>query len=170
MSVLIVFFTAVLLLLCAFIVLVILMQKPNANGGMGSALGGGVAEQAFGGDAANVLTRTTVISIVAFFVISFLLYMGNLAISNPEQKSNDSSLENIAEGIKVETPVALPMPELPALPADENAAVSLDALLDTTAQTEPVTAESPVQEALETPETEAVQAPEASETEAVSQP
>ena len=48
-----------LFLVCILVVLVILMQRPSANAGMGSALGGGAAETVFGGESANVLSKMT---------------------------------------------------------------------------------------------------------------
>jgi len=141
MSVLIVFFTTVLLLLSAFVVLIILMQKPSANAGMGSALGGGAAEQAFGGDAANVLTRTTVFSIIGFFVLAFCLYLANLAVANPSQnESEGSELQNIASGLSEEanvpnadndTPLSITADdanEVTTPRVDESEAVSLEDL------------------------------------------
>jgi preprotein translocase subunit SecG len=126
MTVLIVFFTTVLLLLSSFVVLIILMQKPNANAGMGSALGGGVAEQAFGGAASNVLTRTTVFAIVGFFVLSFALYLGNLKVAAPQDRSSgDSDLRGLASGLASETATS-PAPVM----IDESKAVSLDSILD----------------------------------------
>ena len=131
MSVLIALFTTVLLLLSAFVVLVILMQKPSANAGMGSALGGGAAEQAFGGEAANVLTRTTIFSIIGFFVLAFGLYMANLVVyyqddqssGNQELLSLATSMEEEAQPAEAETPVAAPV-------ADEASAINLDTILD----------------------------------------
>ncbi len=132
MSVLIVFFTTVLLLLSAFVVLIILMQKPSANAGMGSALGGGAAEQAFGGDAANVLTRTTVYAIIGFFVLAFLLYLGNLSVAKPsESRDTGSELQSIASGLVAEQPkettTETPAAETPVV-EDGVEAVSLDDL------------------------------------------
>ena len=72
---LIVFLTIVLILLCALVTLVILMQRPSANAGMGSALGGGAAESAFGGETSKVLRNWTIYGTVAFFVLSFALYL-----------------------------------------------------------------------------------------------
>ncbi|MGF1530292.1 MAG: preprotein translocase subunit SecG [Puniceicoccaceae bacterium] len=74
-----------LILLCGFITLLILMQKPSANAGMGAALGGGAAEQAFGGETGNILTRWTVYAIVLFFVICLGLYLAVLAESKVER-------------------------------------------------------------------------------------
>lgn len=67
-----------LVFLCGWLVLLILMQKPSANAGMGAALGGGAAESAFGGEASNVLVRWTVYGIVAFFVITLSLTLGQV--------------------------------------------------------------------------------------------
>ena len=67
-----------LLLLCAWLILLILMQKPSANAGMGAALGGGVAESAFGGEASNVLTRWTVYGVIGFFVLTLTLSLGQI--------------------------------------------------------------------------------------------
>jgi preprotein translocase subunit SecG len=146
MSVLIVLFTTILLILSAFVVLVILMQKPSANAGMGSALGGGAAEQAFGGDAANVLTRTTVFSIIGFFILAFGLYLANLAVSNVSDRSNDSSdLQSLVSGFEeeketeaVDQPVAAPV-------IDEKTAIPLDSILEGESATTPeATEETPV--------------------------
>ncbi|MFP4353236.1 MAG: preprotein translocase subunit SecG [Puniceicoccaceae bacterium] len=76
---LIALFSVVLVLVCLFVTLLVLMQKPSSNSGMGAALGGGAAEQAFGGEAGNVLTRGTIYAIIAFFVLSFGLYLGTLS-------------------------------------------------------------------------------------------
>ena len=58
------------------------MQKPSSNSGMGAALGGGVAESAFGGEASKVLTRWTVYGIVAFFIGTITLTLAQLYRSN----------------------------------------------------------------------------------------
>lgn len=132
MSVLIVLFTTILLLLSAFVVLIILMQKPSANAGMGSALGGGAAEQAFGGEAANVLTRTTVFSIIGFFVLSFALYLGNIKIANTSSTNTDSEeLQSLVSSFadEVDAKTVVEKPETPVV-IDEEAAVSLDSILD----------------------------------------
>ena len=67
-----------LVFLCAWLILLILMQKPSANAGMGAALGGGAAESAFGGEASNVLTRWTVYGVIAFFLITLFLTLGQI--------------------------------------------------------------------------------------------
>lgn len=73
------FFTVILILVSAFLVLVVLMQRASSNSGMGSALGGGAAESALGGEAGNVLTRATIIGAVLFFVLAFGLYLAHMS-------------------------------------------------------------------------------------------
>jgi preprotein translocase subunit SecG len=45
---------------------------------MGAAMGGGMAEAAFGADTSNVLTKSTINLTVVFFVLSFLVYLGQV--------------------------------------------------------------------------------------------
>lgn len=80
-----------LVFLCAWLILLILMQKPSANAGMGAALGGGAAESAFGGEASNVLTRWTVYGIIAFFLITLFLTLGQIY-----RHHHDKSIQELA--------------------------------------------------------------------------
>jgi len=68
----IVFLTTVLVLLCLLVVLLIMIQR--TSGGMGSALGGGTADQVLGAGSAAQLSKFTVYGILGFFVLSFILY------------------------------------------------------------------------------------------------
>ena len=68
----IVFLTTVLVLLCLVVVLLIMFQR--TSGGMGSALGGGTADQMLGAGSAAQLSKLTVYGILGFFVLSFVLY------------------------------------------------------------------------------------------------
>jgi len=95
---LIALFSVVLVLTCLFVTLLVLMQKPSANSGMGAALGGGAAEQAFGGEATNVLTRGTIYAIIAFFVLSFSLYLGTLASAGVNKGSGEGASITKLEG------------------------------------------------------------------------
>ena len=76
-----------LFLVSVLVVLIILMQRPSANAGMGSALGGGAAESVFGGESANVLTKMTTTLTVILFVLSFGLYLGFVARENKGPKA-----------------------------------------------------------------------------------
>jgi preprotein translocase subunit SecG len=88
-----------LFLVCILVVLVILMQRPSANAGMGSALGGGAAETVFGGESANVLSKMTTTLTVILFILSFGLYLGFVAREKPVTKALDA---------KATAPVAAP--------------------------------------------------------------
>ncbi len=79
-----------LFLVCILVVLVILMQRPSANAGMGSALGGGAAETVFGGESANVLSKMTTTLTVILFVLSFGLYLGFVAREKSSPKALDA--------------------------------------------------------------------------------
>ena len=69
----IVFVTTVLILLCLLIVLLVMLQR--TSGGMGSALGGGAADQVLGAGSGAQLTKMTVWSVLGFFILSFTLYV-----------------------------------------------------------------------------------------------
>lgn len=69
--------TFILILVSLFLVMVVLMQK-SKDGGMGATLGGGAAEQAFGAETGNVLSRSTIVAAITFFVLAFLLYLGRV--------------------------------------------------------------------------------------------
>jgi preprotein translocase subunit SecG len=91
--------TFVLVLTSAFVVLVILMQRPSTNAGMGSALGSGAAESAFGSDTTKVLTKWTVGGIVTFFVVAFILAMSHIGVHHRGAHPKiDINLETIMEG------------------------------------------------------------------------
>jgi len=91
-TIVILIFTALLVLVSGFIVLIVLMQRPSANSGMGSALGGGAAESAFGAQTGNVLTRATIIGCVTFFLLAFSLYLGYMAnLDEVEERSSKLS-------------------------------------------------------------------------------
>ena len=96
-----------LFLVCILVVLVILMQRPSANAGMGSALGGGAAETVFGGESANVLSKMTTTLTVILFVLSFGLYLGFVAREKPAPKALDA---------KATAPVAAPAATAPTAP------------------------------------------------------
>lgn len=67
-----------------------LMQKTSTQPGMGAALsGGGAADQAFGAESATVLTKTTQILTIVFFVLAFLLYLGFQARHEAQLKAEE---------------------------------------------------------------------------------
>lgn len=72
------FLTIVLVFVSLVLILVVLMQRGSANGGLGAAMGGGMAESAFGAETTNVLSKTTRNIAIVFFVMVFGLYLSRL--------------------------------------------------------------------------------------------
>jgi protein translocase, SecG subunit len=70
--------TFILIVISIFLVLLVLAQKAKNDGGMGAALGGGMAEATFGADTGNVLSKLTINCSIAFFVLAFVLYLGRI--------------------------------------------------------------------------------------------
>lgn len=124
----------VLAFVCVLVVLFVLMQKPSANAGMGSALGGSTSESVFGGEAASVLSKATVIFIAAFFILSAVLYLAFLGARDkgegeglkiettaPAETTPAAAIEPAVEPAPAETPAA-PATETPVAPATTNSA------------------------------------------------
>ena len=106
-----------LFLVCILVVLVILMQRPSANAGMGSALGGGAAETVFGGESANVLSKMTTTLTVILFVLSFGLYLGFVAREKTAPKALDAKATAPVVTPAATAPVAAPAAAAPAATA-----------------------------------------------------
>lgn len=97
--------TFVLILISLFLVLVILMQRADPSGGMGSAFGGGVADSAFGTETTNVLAKATKWAALAFFLISLTLYLLFISRASEQAESAEDVLPDIPV---VETSTAIP--------------------------------------------------------------
>src|SRR5271167_2090331 len=78
MSILLALCTTVLILTSLLLILLVLAQKAKSDGGMGAAMGGGMAEATFGADTGNVLSKATINASIVFFVLSFALYLGRI--------------------------------------------------------------------------------------------
>ncbi len=78
MSIFLGILTFVLILTSIFLILLVLAQKAKSDGGMGAAMGGGMAEATFGADTGNVLSKATINAAIVFFVVSFVLYLGRI--------------------------------------------------------------------------------------------
>ena len=117
--VMIVFLTTLLILLCLAVVLLILIQR--TSGGMGSALGGGTADQYLGAGSAAQLSKLTVWGILFFFILSFGLY----ALYQSEAGSGEELLRS---GIVAPTvvPGDLQLPESTSTDITADAPVSAD--------------------------------------------
>jgi len=80
----------VLILVSLFLILVVLAQKAKTDGGMGGALGGGMTEATFGADTGNVLSKATINAAIAFFVLSFVLYLGHIYVRKHAVATGDA--------------------------------------------------------------------------------
>jgi preprotein translocase subunit SecG len=78
MSILLAFLTAILIVTSILLILLVLAQKAKSDGGMGAAMGGGMAEATFGADTGNVLSKATINAAIVFFVLSITLYLGRI--------------------------------------------------------------------------------------------
>jgi preprotein translocase subunit SecG len=96
MSILLGIFTFVLILTSIFLILLVLAQKAKSDGGMGAAMGGGMAEATFGADTGNVLSKATINAAIVFFVLSFALYLGRIYERKHAAASANSALPTIA--------------------------------------------------------------------------
>lgn len=139
----------VLAFVCVLVVLFVLMQKPSANAGLGSALGGSTSESVFGGEAASVLSKATVIFIVAFFILCAVLY---LAFLGAQEKGEGQGLElketTEAPAVAAETAPADAVAPAAIVPAEEAAIVPAEPAPAPT-EPAPATAETvPAQEAV----------------------
>jgi len=108
MSILIGLFTLALVVISIFLVLLVLAQKSKSDGGVGGALGGGMTEATFGADTGNVLSRMTHYCAIAFFLLTFGLYLAQI--------NRHSVIRNKASLPTMEAP-ALTIPAAAAVPA-----------------------------------------------------
>lgn len=132
MNLLIGIFTFVLILVSIFMVLVVLAQKAKNDGGMGAALGGGAAEATFGAETGNVLTKATINAAIAFFVLSFLLYLGHIYVRSHATTADDAlpTFDATAPAAPAADSVSIPGDQLPSVepPATTAPAPATDAV------------------------------------------
>ncbi|MEO7413598.1 MAG: preprotein translocase subunit SecG [Opitutaceae bacterium] len=115
--------TFFLILVALFLILVVLAQKAKSDGGMGAAMGGGVAEAAFGAETSNVLSKSTIYAAVIFFVLTFALYLGRIYERKQAARAAGSALPEISAPAGqtpapgAATPLTMPMVPPSATPA-----------------------------------------------------
>ena len=119
------FLTVLLILLCLVVIFLIMIQR--TSGGMGSALGGGAADQVLGAGSAAQLTKLTVYGIGGFFILAFVLYgfyQNNAAnsdtlirtgVESPSLQPTPDFVNQPIEEIPVPTPSA-DITEVPSSP------------------------------------------------------
>jgi preprotein translocase subunit SecG len=109
MSILLNILTVVLIVISLFLILVVLAQKAKTDGGVGGALGGGMTEATFGADTSNVLSKATITAAIAFFTLSFVLYLGHIYVRKHAAATGDA-LPSIA------APASRPVAPAPVAP------------------------------------------------------
>lgn len=145
MSILVGLFTLLLIIVSVFLVLIILMQKSKSDGGMGAAMGGGMAEATFGADTGNVLTKATRYASIVFFVVSFMLYLGHLQLR--KSSAAEHALPQVPAQVELspattseatEAPAAeVPATDVPATDAPAGEAPAAEAPATEATTTEP---------------------------------
>ena len=121
MNILIGILTILLVLLSIFLVFVVLMQRGSANGGLGAAMGGGMAESAFGAETTDVLSKTTRNAAIVFFVGAFGLYLAVLWAHGRATEAEENALPEF------EQPVAAETSAMPAFPSESLEAAAIEA-------------------------------------------
>jgi preprotein translocase subunit SecG len=104
--------TFILILTSVILIFLVLAQKAKSDGGMGAAMGGGMAEATFGADTGNVLSKATINASIVFFVLSFALYLGRI-YEGKHHTASGGALPTIAVPIPAmpsKAPVTLSMP------------------------------------------------------------
>lgn len=125
MSIVLGILTFVLILISVFLILVVLAQKAKSDGGVGAALGGGMTESAFGADTGNVLSKATINAAIAFFVLSFGLYLGHIyQRAHATQSADALPTIVVPPAATTTTTTTTPAPDAtaPAAPAPEQKA------------------------------------------------
>ena len=123
MSIVLGIFTFFLILVALFLILVVLAQKAKSDGGMGAAMGGGVAEAAFGAETSNVLSKSTINAAIIFFVLTFALYLGRIYERKQAATAAGSALPEIgAPAVQTPAPGAAAPLTLPTAPMTTPAA------------------------------------------------
>ena len=117
MSLLIDIVTFVLVIISVILVFLVLMQKAKSDAGV-AAMGGGGMESAFGAEAGNVLSGATIKAAVAFFVLSFGLYLGHIYQAK-HRIAVDSKLPTVVApaALPAVEPASQPVTPPPSAPA-----------------------------------------------------
>jgi len=109
MNILLIIGVLVLIFVSTILVLLVLMQPAKNSGGVGAAMGGGMAEATFGAETSNVLSKATIRGSIIFFVLAFFLYLGYIRLGHHEN-TGPTAPEISAPA----QPVATPPPATPA--------------------------------------------------------
>jgi preprotein translocase subunit SecG len=92
------------------------MQKAKSDGGMGSAMGGGMAEATFGADTGNVLSKATINAAIVFFVLGGAIYLGRIYERRHATGERTLPALNTAPALPPLPPMPAPPPSPPHKP------------------------------------------------------
>jgi preprotein translocase subunit SecG len=128
MSLLIGISTFLLVLVTLFMMLVILMQRAKNDGGVGAALGGGMAESTFGAETNKVLFNATRNAAIGFFVLSFGLYLGHLWMRNHRAEETVGLPDAVPTLSPVDAETDEPIPAISFPQSSEDSEAAADAV------------------------------------------
>ena len=112
MSLLIGILTFLLVIVSLFLIFIVLMQRAKTDGGVGAALGGGMAESTFGAETGNVLVSSTRNAAIIFFVLCFGLYLAHIYQSK-HQVAVDGKLPTVVAPAATAQPATPPPGDKP---------------------------------------------------------
>ena len=92
MTIILAILTFVMALLALGLIGLVLLQKSSGQQGMGAAMGGGVADQAFGAETNSILSKNTQIATIIYFVLAFILYLGWQSVYSDKASDEPSAL------------------------------------------------------------------------------
>ena len=121
MSIILALLTFVMFILALGIIGLVLLQKSSGQQGMGAAMGGGVADQAFGAETNSILSKNTQIAAIIYFVLAFVLYLGYQSMYADEESAEGTGLLDAAiqEEAAVESEEAIGTEEVDAATIEE---------------------------------------------------
>lgn len=111
MSILLTIGILILIFVSVIVVLLVLMQRAKNDGGVGAAMGGGMAEATFGAETSNVLSKATIKGAIIFFVLGFVLYLGYINLDQRDRTSGEApEIAVPAAAAPAAAPVTTPAP------------------------------------------------------------
>jgi preprotein translocase subunit SecG len=121
MSILLTIGVLILIFVSVIMGLLVLMQR-SKDGGVGAALGGGMAEATFGAETSTILSKTTIKFAIAFFILAFVLYLcyiyqfhhGGSGVTAPAITAPAIPAPAIPAPAMPAAPAQTPVPAIPA--------------------------------------------------------
>ena len=121
MSIILALLTFVMFILALGIIGLVLLQKSSGQQGLGAAICGGVADEAFGAETYSILSNISQIATIIYFVLAFVLYLGYQSMYADEESAEGTGLLDAAiqEEAAVESEEAIGTEEVDAATIEE---------------------------------------------------